>query len=118
MATHPWCEASHDASQFHNARFQRALAHWNRRRLAPGFPAADWQRRLDEDVRMQRLEGAFVEELRAEIAGRAATAPTDVDGFLAWFEELEASGPGLFDIVFSCERTDETGAEGIPALQQ
>jgi hypothetical protein len=66
----------------------------------PAFPTADWTSLLDEDHRMQRLEGAFMEELRAEVADRAARAPTDVDGFLAWFEALQDNGPGQNDPLF------------------
>lgn len=82
------------SSQFLNDAFQRALARWNRRRLAPAFPTPAWMRELDEDLRMQRLEGAFLEELRAEAVPCAAAAPHDVDGFIAWFEDLKATGPG------------------------
>jgi len=87
-------------SQFLTDSFQRGLAHWNRERLEPGFPNDDWQRTFERDVKMQRLEGAFLEELRAEVAEEAAEAPTDVDGFLAWFEGLKASGPGQGDLLF------------------
>lgn len=87
-------------SQFLTDEFQRELAHWNRKRLAPGFPAADWQMQLARDARMQRSEGAFLEELRAEIIDEAAAAPTDADGFIAWFEALKASGPGQGDPLF------------------
>nr|WP_243451174.1 iron-containing redox enzyme family protein [Sphingosinicella sp. CPCC 101087] len=127
-------EASRGASQFFNARFQRALAHWNRRRLAPAFPTPDWQKQLDEDLRMQRFEGAFLEELRLEIASQAAAAPTDVEGFLAWFEELKATGPGQGDPLFpwlaaeadvedfryflSQEAAGEAGFEDLTALAQ
>ncbi|HEX8192623.1 MAG TPA: iron-containing redox enzyme family protein [Allosphingosinicella sp.] len=101
MATSLRTSALPDAhSQFLNDDFQRAVAHWNRRRLAPGFPEEDWQATLDEDARMQRLEGAFLETLRAEIAGRAAEAPDDVDGFIAWFEALQDNGPGQGDPLF------------------
>jgi hypothetical protein len=88
------------SSQFLTDSFQRGLAHWNRERLAPGFPEADWQRTLERDLRMQRLEGGFLEELRAEIAEEAARAPTDADGFIAWFEELKQVGPGQGDALF------------------
>ncbi|MFN3726290.1 MAG: iron-containing redox enzyme family protein [Allosphingosinicella sp.] len=88
------------SSQFLNDAFQQGLAKWNRRRLAPGFPCNDWQLQMDEDHRMQRLEGAFLEELRAEVAPRAAQAPTDVEGFLAWFEDLQVTGPGQGDPLF------------------
>jgi len=49
---------------------------------------------------MLRLEGGFLEELRGEIADRAAEAPTDPDGFIAWFEHLAATGPGQGDPLF------------------
>ena len=35
-----------------------------------------------------------------EVAEEAAAAPTDVEGFIAWFEELKASGPGQYDALF------------------
>ena len=87
-------------SQFLTDSFQRGLAHWNRERLAPQFPTADWRHTLERDVRMMRLEGGFIEELRAEVAEEAAAAPTDVDGFIAWFEDLKQRGPGQGDPLF------------------
>ena len=66
MASQPLrCEPR---SQFLNDAFQQRLAHWNRARLAPAFPADDWQAQIADDLAMLRLEGGFVEELRAEIA--------------------------------------------------
>lgn len=50
---------------------------------------------------MLRLEGLFIETLRDEVAEEAAAAPTDADGFIAWFEGLEASGPGQHDPLFT-----------------
>ena len=93
-------DMSPGAPQFLSDSFQRALAHWNHERLAPGFPHADWQKDLERDLRMQRLEGGFIEELRAEIAEEAAAAPTDADGFVAWFEALKEVGPGQGDPLF------------------
>ncbi len=87
-------------SQFLTDSFQRGLAHWNRERLAPQFPEADWQATLERDTRMLRLEGGFIEELRGEIRDRAAQAPTAPDGFIAWFEELKENGPGQGDPLF------------------
>ena len=87
-------------SQFLTDSFQRGLAHWNRERLAPAFPSADWHNRLERDTRMLRLERAFLEELRAEVADEAAGAPTDADGFIAWFEQLKQTGPGQGDPLF------------------
>lgn len=87
-------------AQFLTDSFQRGLSHWNRERLRPGLPGADWQRVLDRDMRMLRLEGGFLEELRAEAVEEAADAPTDPDGFVAWFEALRANGPGQGDPLF------------------
>jgi hypothetical protein len=49
---------------------------------------------------MLRLEGGFLEALRDEVADEAAQVPTDADGFIAWFEELEKTGPGQGDPLF------------------
>jgi hypothetical protein len=88
------------ASQFFTESFQRGLAHWNHDRLAPGFPCGDWQAKLDQDLKMLRLEGGLIEALRAEVADEAAAAPTDADGFIAWFEQLKETGPGQGDPLF------------------
>lgn len=100
MATRFIDRSEPQRSQFLTDSFQRGLAHWNRERLEPGFPGDTWRRELERDLRMQRLEGAFLEELRAEIGAEAAEAPTDPDGFIAWFEGLEESGPGQGDPLF------------------
>jgi len=98
MATRPL--ACEPRSQFLNDAFQRRLAHWNRDRLAPAFPSGDWQARIADDAAMLRLEGGFVEELRQDVIDEAAAAPTDVDGFIAWFEALKQNGPGQGDPLF------------------
>lgn len=87
-------------SQFLNDQFQQSLAHWNRKRLEPGFPEDGAAAAIDNNARMQRLELGFLEELRAEVRERAAAAPTDPAGFIAWFEELEKTGPGQHDLLF------------------
>lgn len=113
---------------------QRRLAHWNHERLAPAFPAWDWQETLARDQNMLRLEGEFMEDLRAEVAAEAARAPTDADGFIAWFEALQQTGPGQGDPLFAWfeedasldelrwflgqEAAGEAGFEDLVALTQ
>ena len=87
-------------SQFLNGPFQQALAHWNRERLAPGFPDEDAAGAIERDARMMRLELGFLEELRAEILDEAAAAPTEPRAFMQWFEDLEKTGPGQHDPLF------------------
>lgn len=80
--------------------FQRNLARWNHERMAPQFPTDNWRTALDSDRHMLELEGAFLEELRQQVADEAARVPTDPAGFVAWFENLKTAGPGQGDPLF------------------
>ena len=106
------------ASQFLTNRFQRALSVWNHERLAPSLPTADWQAGFEQDVRMQRLEGSFMEDLRAEVADEAAAVPTDVEGFIAWFEGLKGTGPGEDDPLFPWLANEATREQFAWFLEQ
>lgn len=112
MATRAPNFASDTDSQFLTDSFQRGLAHWNRERLMPAFPSEGWQHIFERDVKMQRLEGGFLEELRREVREEAAAAPTDADGFIAWFERLKATGPGQGDPLFDW-LADEAGKDQL-----
>jgi hypothetical protein len=99
--TFPWRNQEWtEASQFRTDAFQQQLAQWNRERLAPQLPTAKWQEQLSDDLVFHRLEGGFIEELRAQVSVDAAQAPHDVEGFVAWFESLERDGPGQHDPLF------------------
>ncbi|MEJ7926236.1 iron-containing redox enzyme family protein [Sphingobium sp. AN641] len=98
MATRPL--TIERSSQFLQDDFQRQLSRWNRRRLAPAFPTADWRRQADEDHAIMRLEHAFIEELRAEVADEAQNVPREPAAFIAWFEDLKEHGPGQNDDLF------------------
>ena len=78
----------------------RALTAFNRRRLTPSIGATNWRRELQDEHAWRVREGELVERERAAIAVRAAEAPEDADGFVAWFEELEERGPGQHDPLF------------------
>jgi hypothetical protein len=86
-----------DAAQ---VRLHRRLAAANEKRFAPALPTADWRQEIGELAEFLREEGDFLEGFRATVAGRAAEAPTDADGFVAWFEALEQDGPGQNDPLF------------------
>ena len=100
MATAPLHAVSFATPDFLSHAVQSVLARWNHERLSPGFPRADWERELEREQRMRRLEGGFIEALRAEDAAEAAAAPSDAPGFLAWFEALQETGPGQGDPLF------------------
>ena len=84
----------------------QGLARWNRRRLAVQTPHDDWSQELGVDVRMQRLEGSFVEDFRAHVAPLVADVPDDAAGFIAWFEALKDKGPGQWDPLFAWLETE------------
>jgi hypothetical protein len=79
---------------------QAKLAVWNRARLAPQAPRADWRKALDEEHAMRTLEIEFIETTRKAHRVRALTAPRDPAAFVAWFEGLKQSGPGQGDALF------------------
>jgi len=79
---------------------QRRLARWNHKRLSVGLPTVSWEDDLKEEAEMRRVEGAFIEASRRTILEQALTAPSDVEGFVAWFEALKDNGPGQNDPLF------------------
>ncbi len=83
-----------------NAGLMRQLSYWNRARLSPRTPSAEWRAELQHDHTMALAEGDVIEQARAAITARAAEAPDDADGFAAWFEALEQNGPGQGDALF------------------
>ena len=76
------------------------LARFCARRLRPGLPD-DPSASEDGEGDLRALERAFVEAERAAVAGRAAEAPDDPEGFVAWFEALRETGPGQGDPLFA-----------------
>ena len=96
--------------QFLNNAFQRTLAKWNRERLAPAFPDIDWRRDFDRNMQMLRLEGAFLDELRAEVAGDLDAVPDEPTAFVDWFTALKDKGPGQNHPLFAW--LAETATEG------
>jgi hypothetical protein len=83
-----------------SAGLHARLAHWNHRRFALQTPRADWRTALEADHTMRLAEVAFLERARKAQARRAAAAPRDPDGFVAWFENLKETGPGQGDALF------------------
>ena len=78
----------------------RKLARFNQDRLNPAFPSDDWRDDLSSTIPLLMLEGEYIEGERDAVADRAAEAPSDPDGFIAWYEALETTGPGQNDPLF------------------
>jgi hypothetical protein len=79
---------------------QAKLANWNRARLAPQGPNADWRDQAEADHAMHLVEVEFIETTRAAQMERAAKAPREASGFVRWFEALKKTGPGQGDALF------------------
>ncbi len=82
------------------AALHRRLARFNHARLQPGLPSPQWRDALSDQAASLLDEGEELEARRAAVAERAASAPTDADGFVAWFAALEHDGPGQGDRLF------------------
>ena len=107
-----------DRDDFFSSAFQQDLARWNRDRLAPRFPREDWRSELRADAQMEERQVHFLQFLRAEVAARAAQAPTEPAAFIAWFEELERTGPGQHDALFPWLEQEATRDQMRWYLQQ
>ncbi len=81
-------------------RWHRRLAEFNSARFSPGLPQDGWQADVEAHAALTLEEGAWLEAKRADVVARAADAPTDPDGFVGWFEQLERTGPGQHDPLF------------------
>ena len=81
-------------------RWHRKLAAFNSRRFTPALPAPGWEAEVADQAGMLLQEGEWLEGLRARVSARAAEAPRDPAGFIAWFEELDRTGPGQGDPLF------------------
>lgn len=81
--------------------FHRALAAFNRRRLTPTCDSPTWQKDLEDEHAWRLREGELIVQEQRSIAARAAEAPSDVEGFVAWFEALKENGPGQNDPLFT-----------------
>ena len=74
-----------------------ALQILNEARLRPSTrPALS----LQEEMRLRKLEGEFLESECEAITSQAATAPADPQQFMEWFESLRETGPGQNDPLF------------------
>ncbi len=82
-------------------RLHRRLARFNEARFSPALPEEAWEAQVAAASDVLIEEGRMLEERRAQVAGRAAEAPHDAAGFVAWFEALEITGPGQGDALFS-----------------
>lgn len=80
--------------------WHRKLAAFNAARFTPGFPHSGWEAELRAQAKLGIDEGRWLEAQRASVMARAAEAPCDADGFVAWFERLEQVGPGQNDPLF------------------
>lgn len=75
-------------------------AGFNARRLEPQFSHAGWSGEIAADFDLLRLEGAFIEEARRQVAPLMADVPAQPSAFVAWFEDLRRTGPGQGDPLF------------------
>lgn len=80
--------------------FHVGLADFNARALEPDLPDAKWRERLAEQSVAAVAECEYIEAVRTGIGELLRDVPDDADGFVAWFERLQVTGPGQGDPLF------------------
>lgn len=85
---------------FEPQTFHVTLARFNRSRTAIAIPSDNWEECERANFEMRLLEGRFLEELRTSVQPMTASAPTDPDQFVSWFESLMEWGPGQYHPLF------------------
>ena len=93
-------DGSHSISYGQEDRWHHRLTEFNAARFTPGLPHDGWEQEIEAQTATLIEEGHWLEEQRAAVSLRAAEAPRDPDGFVAWFEQLEHTGPGQADPLF------------------
>ena len=99
-------------------RWHRTLAAFNAKRFTPSLQHDGWEDEVRAQADLLIDEGRWLDGLRARVAARAAEAPRDPDGFVAWFETLEHTGPGQNDPLFPWLAEQATMEEMRWFLQQ
>jgi heme oxygenase-like protein len=82
------------------ATFQRDLARYNATRFRAELPDTVPDNAVDSEVIWAHAEIEFIKSLRRAVAPLTSSIPSDVDGFITWFERLKLSGPGQNDQLF------------------
>jgi hypothetical protein len=95
-----WTRWAADLTGPRFAQFQRELTRYNAERFRPGLPEDAPPNQIARDAEIAAAEIAFVESLRRAVAPLTSDIPSDMDGFIGWFERLNQSGPGQGDPLF------------------
>jgi hypothetical protein len=82
------------------ARFQTELTKYNAQRFQPRLPEEVAANQILRSAQIASAEIVFIESLRNAVAPLTSEIPSDVDGFIAWFERLKHTGPGQGDPLF------------------
>jgi hypothetical protein len=93
-------DARSSARAIDELELHRKLRDLNELRLKPTLCADDWRRSIALEAEARFVERDFLVAARAMETPRASEAPTDPEGFVAWFEALRESGPGQWDPLF------------------
>jgi hypothetical protein len=86
--------------------------------MLPSHGCDDWRAQLEREHEMRVEEGMFVESERQRVQARLGDVPEDPQAFVAWFEALEADGPGQGDALFDWLANDASRSEMTWFLRQ
>jgi hypothetical protein len=91
----------HQGGRLPEEAIHRQLAGSHALRLSPRPETFDFDGELQRELQVRRVERELVETERAAVAHLIRAVPSNPEGFVAWFESLERTGPGQHDPLFS-----------------
>ncbi len=94
------------------------LLHFAAERMVPSAPHPEPFEQIERFVRSSRLELDFLRGEREKVRERASRVPTTEEGFITWYQELLASGPGQHHLLFNWLATEATLDEMRWFIQQ
>jgi hypothetical protein len=113
-----WIKGAAEITGPRFAEFQTQLTKYNAARFLPSLPEDVADGQISTEAAVAEAEIRFIETLRRTIAPLTADIPSDVDGFIAWFERLKETGPGQGDPLFPWLATRATRDEMMWFLLQ
>jgi hypothetical protein len=91
-----------------NNSLHRALAYFNRKRLAPALRPNNRAEGRHDEQSFLVLEANFIERELGSVAAMVGNIPRCPEAFVTWFEGLRDTGPGQDDPLFPWLATDAT----------
>lgn len=100
MQSETWARAAGELNGKRFAEFQQELTRFNTKRFRAELPEETQPGAIHREAVLAAAEVTLIESARRATARLTANIPSEVDAFIAWFEQLKQTGPGQGDCLF------------------